>query len=415
MKIGIGKLGKSVLFNSEHWGATGGDPEAPILLENIIHKNPNHQFVFIGVSDYYRASQSVRSRINKFNNVIDPWNNFSEWKSKTYKGVEDKSCDRQKYMEDFIIPNYKVDKAILLMGNASTSNVKGKSRQIKQPSELANPLDAHAKYAGPVVHYLNETNTPWVMVLNDPRLFPGVGKDLWNAPKKVLSQFNETIIHKSHTSYTNHTIIEHKIPSEYAHMETIFFIDKERGKIVDNTPNTLDSFFDDAPAETEDKPIKFMIVCNEGRPSRYKDLKKYILDHVTDIEIYGKWDERTIGDDTRFKGPKKFQELQAMLPKVKYTFCIPIKKGWVTAKFWEMAHYGIIPFLHPTYDEQRNIKCPDILRIKSSKDLFDKITFLENNLDEYNKLRNEIDSIILDEYYDGTLLNNKVMNELNNI
>ena len=36
MKIGIGKLGKSILFNDKNWGAIGGDNEAPILFENII-------------------------------------------------------------------------------------------------------------------------------------------------------------------------------------------------------------------------------------------------------------------------------------------------------------------------------------------------------------------------------------------
>ena len=126
-------------------------------------------------------------------------------------------------------------------------------------------------------------------------------------------------------------------------------------------------------------------LLNKFLKSRYKDLKRYILDHVEDVDIYGKWNENIISKDSRFKGPKKFNELQSMLPRVKYTFCIPIKKGWCTAKYWEMSHYGIIPFLHPTYDEQHNIKCPDFLRIKDSKDLFDKISYLENDDVAYAK------------------------------
>jgi len=158
-----------------------------------------------------------------------------------------------------------------------------------------------------------------------------------------------------------------------------------------------------------------MIVCNEGRPSRYNDLKKYILDHVEEVDIYGKWDERTIGDDVRFKGPKKFNDLQEMLPRVKYTFCIPIKKGWVTAKFWEMAHYGIIPFLHPTYDEQDNLKCPEFLRVKDSADLFKKIQFLEDNPDAYETLKGNIESMLKDEYYDGSYLNDLAIKTLKEI
>ena len=155
-----------------------------------------------------------------------------------------------------------------------------------------------------------------------------------------------------------------------------------------------------------------MIVCNEGKPSRYPDLKKYILDHVEDVDIYGQWNSDTIGDDKRFKGPKKFNELMQMLPRVKYTFCIPIKKGWVTAKVWEMAHYGIIPFLHPTYDEQDNLKVPEFIRVKDSQDLFNKIKFLEEKPKAYQELRDLLDNLLKDEYYDGSYLNNKIMEEL---
>ena len=209
-----------------------------------------------------------------------------------------------------------------------------------------------------------------------------------------------------------------KIPAEYKAMETIFLVGKERGKAIVNTPASLDVFFSDetvTDSDPSEKSIKFMIVCNEGRPSRYPDLKKYILDNVQDVDIYGKWEEETIGADKRFKGPKKFNDLQEMLPRVKYTFCIPIKKGWVTAKFWEMAHYGIIPFLHPTYDEQNNLKCPEFLRVKDAKDLFKKIEFLENNPEAYDILRKNLDSMLKDEYYDGSYLNNLTMKTLREI
>ena len=38
MNIVIGKLGKSILFNSKNWGAIGGDLDAPIFYENLITK-----------------------------------------------------------------------------------------------------------------------------------------------------------------------------------------------------------------------------------------------------------------------------------------------------------------------------------------------------------------------------------------
>lgn len=412
--VAVGKVGRSVLFNSNNWGAIGGDNEAPIFYENLFHANPDVTFYLVGVSDYSRLDHKARERINKHKNVVDAWEGFNEWR-KTWEG--DDRAERIDYMTHWMKTAPKIDAGLFFMGPTATTNVYGKSHKVTDPDSLANPLIMQAKYAGPVIDFLNEAKLPYAIILNDPRFFPASMRDLFHRPKVILSQYNETIKHKSWRSYADMTWDILDIPSRYKAVETIFLIGKERGKAIVETASSLDSFFGEQLGEepTGEKDVKFMIVCNEGRPSRYPDLKKYILDNIQDIEIYGKWDERTIGDDPRFKGAKKFNDLQKMLPRVKYTFCIPIKKGWVTAKFWEMAHYGIIPFLHPTYDEQNNLKCPEILRVKDSKDLFKKIEFLEKNPEAYAILRKNIEKMLKDEYYDGSYLNNLTMSTLREI
>lgn len=414
MKIAIGKVGKSILFDSNKWGAIGGDNEAPIFYENLFHNNPDVDFYLVGVSDFTRLDRKEQERINKHGNVHDVWEHFNEWR----KGYDnDERGERIFYMQDWMknaAP--KFDAGLFFMGPTATSNVWGKARKVTEPDKLASPLMMQCKYAGPVVDFINETGMPYAIILNDPRFFPAQMRDLFHRPKVILSQYNEVINHRAWKAYADMEMTHVKIPAEYKAMETIFLIGKERGKAIVDTPSTLDSFFTDAVERKEgEKDINFMIVCNEGRPSRYNDLKKYILDHVEEVDIYGKWDERTIGDDVRFKGPKKFNDLQEMLPRVKYTFCIPIKKGWVTAKFWEMAHYGIIPFLHPTYDEQDNLKCPEFLRVKDSADLFKKIQFLEDNPDAYETLKGNIESMLKDEYYDGSYLNDLAIKTLKEI
>ncbi len=411
----IGKIGKSVLFDSSRWGAIGGDNEAPIFYENLFHRNPDINFYFIGVSDYSRLDRKERDRINKYNNVFDPWEGLPEFKS-TFKKQHD--IDQEtiniKYLEHWH-KNFDpgIDCGIFFIGPTATSNVRGKMHLMKEPSKLAKPLAMQSRYAGPVINYLNETQIPYSIIVNDPRFWPAQMRDLMHRPKVVLSQYDEVVNHRSVKAYGSVEIEHVKVPSKYSCVETIFLIGKTRGEQIVSTSPTLDSFFEKADESAdEEKNINFMVVCNEGRPSRYPQLKKYILDNVENIEIYGKWDERTIGDDPRFKGPKKFNELQEMLPRVKYTFCIPIKKGWVTAKFWEMAHYGIIPFLHPEYDEQNNLKCPEFLRVTDSKDLFDKIEFLENNPGAYSELRKNIDGMLKDEYYNGSYLNKLARNTI---
>jgi len=416
MKIGIGKIGRSVLFDSENWGAVGGDNEAPILYENLIRNNPQHTFIMLGQSDYSRLPLADKERINEHRNFIDAWAGLSDWKSNVFMSRDGviRPNGNQAFMEEFILtnPDLKVDAAIMLQGLVATSNVVGWARRRKERDTLATPLDAQKLYAGPTIHYLNTyRDIPWIMVLNDPRLYPGKMRDLMNPPKKIYSQYERICDHIACKEYDSAEDFTIRIPQEYKAMETIFLIGKTRGEAITKEESSLDSFFSDAEPDSESgaKDINFMVVCNEGLPSRYPDLKKYILDHVQDVDIYGKWNPDTIGDDNRFKGPKKFNELQSMLPRVKYTFCIPIKKGWVTAKFWEMAHYGIIPFLHPTYDEQKHLDVPAFLRVKDSKELFDKIKFLEENPEAYDQLRDAIDKALLDEYYDGTYMNNTLL------
>lgn len=410
--IAVGKIGKSVLFNSSQWGAIGGDNEAPIFYENLFHKNPDITFYIIGASDYSRIDKSERDRINQCGNVIDAWDTFTEW-GKSYRG-ESKS-KRQDYLAEWMKTSPKIDIGLLFIGPTGTSNVVGKSRLMSDPTTLASPIEMLSKYAGPVIDYLNmNRQMPWVGILNDPRFFPANMRDMFHRPSLVLSQYTESIKHTTVTAYDNHKPETVNVQSNYTAMETIFLIGKEKGKAITEAPTaSLDSFFEDTVELKEgEKDIKFMIVCNEGRPSRYPDLKKYILDHIENVDIYGKWTDEILNNDKRFKGPKKFNDLQQMLPRVKYTFCIPIKKGWVTAKFWEMAYYGIIPFLHPTYDEQNNLKCPEFLRVTDSQDLYKKIEFLEKNPDAYNILRSNIESMLKNEYYDGTYLNNLTIQTL---
>ena len=417
MRIGIGKIGKSVLFNSKNWGAVGGDNEAPILYEHLITQNPEHTFVMLGASDFDRLSIAEQERINVHGNFIYAFSGFSEWRKNQWdkSKAQHPSNDRQEFMENIIIPNpkFEIDAGVFMCGQVATSNVGGWARKQTDHTQLAKPLDVQRKYAGPTIHYLNKyKEVPWLMLLNDPRLYPGKMRDLMNPPRKIFSQYNQKCLHRNSIEYDSPVREITEIEQLYKGIETTFLIGKEKGKSIQEAPNTLDSFFGEPEEKTTEKDINFMIVCNEGKPSRYPDLKKYILEHVDDVDIYGQWNSDTIGDDSRFKGPKKFNDLMTMLPRVKYTFCIPIKKGWVTAKFWEMAHYGIIPFLHPTYDQQKHLDVPDFIRVKDSKDLFNKIKFLEENPKAYQQLRDQLDDILKEEYYDGSYLNDLILGKL---
>lgn len=417
MNIFIGKIGKSVLFNPSSWGVTGGDNEAPKYYENLFHRNPQHTFYFLGANDFARLPLADQQRINKHKNVVNIWGGFAAWR----KANPDISArlSNIKFLEQWVKTNQiKFDCGVLFAGPTGTSNVEGKTTRMKNPSEMSKPLEMLCRYVAPLVSFLNDTELPYALIVNDPRYFPSNARDWFHRPAVVLSQYEEDAITVSKVAYNSADTVKKTVKTTYSAMETIFLIGLERGGSAASKPipSTLDSFFDDAPVLVEgEKDINFLIVLNEGRPSRYKLLKQAILNDVKDVSIYGKWEPETIGKDERFKGSLGFHELQQMLPRVKYTYCIPIKKGWVTSKFWEMAHYGIIPFLHPTYDEQNHLKAPPFLTVKNSKELFDKIKFLEDNPEAYETLRKNIDGMLKDEFYDGERLNKMTMDVLEKI
>lgn len=417
MNIFVGKIGKSVLFNPDSWGVTGGDNEAPKYYENLFHRNPEHKFYLLGANDFSRLSLASQQRINKNGNVFDLWGGFLHWR-KENPDVDDRASNIT-YMEQWIAErNLKFNVGVIFAGPTGTSNVHGKTTRMKDPDMMAKPLEMLCRYSGPLISFMNDTKVPYALIVNDPRYFPANARDWFHRPAVVLSQYEEIATVTSKLDYASGVTTKTSHKTKYSAMETIFLIGLQRGGTAANkpAPATLDSFFDDAPEIVEgQKDINFMIVLNEGRPSRYKALKAAILNDVKDVSIYGKWDPETIGTDTRFKGSLGFHELQTMLPRVKYTYCIPIKKGWVTSKFWEMAHYGIIPFLHPSYDEQRHMKAPEFLTVKNSKDLFDKIKFLEENPEAYEILRKNIDGMLKDEFYNGEQLNKLTMDELEKI
>ena len=186
-----------------------------------------------------------------------------------------------------------------------------------------------------------------------------------------------------------------RIPVMYAGMERMFLLGRSK----------LD-------LRGVEKTTKLAVVLNEGgngSKSRGEQAAWYIFNQFPEAQVYGKWSEEWM-KDPRFLGPVPFEKLQAtVLPFVKYTVIIPIMPGWVTAKYWEMVQYGIIPFMHPTYDMQRHIPCPDFIRLKSPADLLKKVEELESNPTLYKKVRKQLMETIKPEYYSGDDLNSTLM------
>lgn len=81
-----------------------------------------------------------------------------------------------------------------------------------------------------------------------------------------------------------------------------------------------------------------------------------------------------------------------------------------------MVHFGIIPFLHHTYDTQHNLKnIPEFLRCKNADDFKTKVNFLESNKQAMEKLQQDLYKIYPTEgYYDGHIFINKIYERFQN-
>ena len=372
------KFGKSIKFNPKSWSGLGGDVEAPSLIRSFARNNPNDLIIIIGKNDLENCDIPEKNIIS-IQDYYKKKNNIKNNKELGFKYIFEELKDT------------KIDGVFILGGPVGSTNLPDTSYRRKEWEKegkkiFAKCLECNLNYVAPLVYFLNKTKVPWLHILNDPR-YKMIGRDCLIAPEICLSQYNEEIVYSHLDNFEDQNIVKEKRQTIYSGIEKMFL-----------------THFDKFNDEGIEKDIKFLIVLNEGNngvKSRYPELKKYVLDYIDDVEIYGKWDKKTIKDDERFKGSIPFIELQELIPRVKYSFIIPIKEGWVTMKFWEMILNGIIPFMHPDYDSQNNLKVPKFLRIKDPEELHKKIEYLEKNPEIYQKLLKELKSMITEDDFNG--------------
>lgn len=387
--IGFAKIGKSIKFRTNKYSPVGGDNEASCTLRALANNNPDKTFYVIGRSDFSTLSDSDKVELFPYGNVVDVWEGVGlDISEEYYRHVID-------YFER---KGFELDFTVMMVGQVGSVTIPNKIIKVRDTDDdkPASVLDMTKWYVTPISTWLNEKKPLYVEVVNDPRYTMRQSRDLLHLPKISLGQYDWEYTTNAIRSYEDQTRIERKVKSTYAGMETAFCYDYDYEENV-NTNRRID----------------FAIVLNEGKPSRYDTLNEWVLNHFDDVEIYGKWEHEMAATDKRFRGSKHIEEIQNMMNNVKFTFIIPIAPGWTTSKYIEMIHAGVIPFLHPTYDEQRHLPIPEFLRPKTPKEFHDRMERLLNNKEEYETVLNGLRKAVLKkEYYDGTFINDKIMKSI---
>lgn len=408
--IGIGKFGQTIRFDIGINSGTndGGNYDAPLLFNKLFELNPDNNYYIISRSNWSRLDDSVRKILNKNNNVFD---------------ILPGSCDFKSGYNYLVENDVKLDYCILFNGISTRYNITGTMQYEDGKTNTA--LVSHFNYSAPIVYLLDKTNVPWFGIATDPRYCPLTTRDITNLPKFILSQINKTVKFECYEDFdpdivnvrTDLHLIEKDVPVYYAGVETIMAIDDvlSNSKEFNTKPvvKRKSMFYMMTKPKTDDLKTKttsdVVIVANQNKfckLNRLAEIKNYIGDDP--VDVYGKYDDDSIFSDERFKGPLKLDELYKALKSYKYTLIVPVEYDWATSKYIECINNNLLPFFHPVYDTQKNVKIPEFLRVNSPAEFHEKVEEVSTNEDLYNRLMSECKQLVNDNIKSGKYMNDLI-------
>jgi len=407
-KVGFFKLGKAIKFNENSWGAIGGDCEPKQLINSIAKRNPNIDYWLLSPNDLGRVRAKEKPAVQS---LFGPPVETESAAPSNVKEFHSTMTDRKSADEAAqLIKDLDLDFIFFYTGPSSTVNIPDYINKVDGTGRVKS-LDFFKYYAAPIIKAMNELEkkVPIVGLLVDNRYILAC-KD-WsnnNRPTYYLAQNTFTKTEEFFCNPPLRDVDTIESTYEYSGIETVFLLDKKR--------YNTDELFE------MKKTNSFMMLQNQGKGSggmdRWDPVRDYIVKNDIETDIYGKWDDNLKEEYPKwFKGEKRIESMTDELLATKYTFCVPIKEGMVTSKYAEMLHYGIIPFLHPSYDTDFNV-FPDghFIRCKSPEDLKKKVQFLNDNPDHYKKLfYNLQEKYLKDSYYTGEHVDNKIWEAYNKI
>jgi len=255
-----------------------------------------------------------------YGNVVDCWTDFKS------NSDEEKWQWINKWHECV-----KFDYGVIMFGQVGTVTIPNRIEQVKDRSLTASVIDMTKNYSTPLTVWLNDSKVPYIEIQNDPRYHCNQSRDLFHLPFSTLSQYDYEFDANHIESYEKQDRITTRVKARYAGMEVGYCFGRSYPDI-----------------KSYDKNKKFMVVLNEGNPSRYDMLNEWVLKYLKNVNVYGRWEDERATSDPRFVGSLDINKLSDLLKSVKYTLIVPIAPGWVTSKYIEMIHNGVIPFFHPS-------------------------------------------------------------------
>ena len=366
------------------------------LLINLAYNNPNDNFYIIGQNTFSDLKPYEKEMYFPNNNVFDTLENSTNDLSVKYLHPLEWLNEKQINLDYGII------------GGGPTLNINIPNMIYTKSGTIGKPLDMAKRGVAPIIHTLNETGIPYVSLVDDPRcLNTSMAKDLFNNPKVCLSQVNAKVVSKNIKSYSDQSMIETEISVIYSNIEMACNLDEKIELIDDDWKKRKTKSGIVLNEAGMDERIDSKKLGNGHRP-RYPILRDWFLND--ECAVYGKWHESILQSHSAFKGFIKRNELYPEMKKWKHSLCIPIDKGWATAKYLEYLKCGVSPFMHPEYDSQKNTHIQDFYRVQSVEEMRDKIAMSDDiHIREINR---GIKKCLSNEFVSGQRINDDIYSAL---
>lgn len=411
MKIGYGKIGRSMPLSIEKCGTLGGDVEMIPPIKELALRHPDDEFILVG-----RNTGENPTDVGLPNNVINPW---IEWGPELRKQVNKNelnhpnlSVDEHVKVADIIdgiIGNTfeELDGLVLWIGQHGTSNRPLPGIRVEG---LTKPQDWCAYYAGFLMRGANRFRDADPFTREEVYLNADARNNLkmrdlaWPLQYPVLTQYEFT--HKQRYARGGR---DHYLFDGFSHMSNATIVRDpdiweadvqnvysrlEINALKPGTPfGDLISFNDDWNDREH-----FGLFINEAAHKVNEKLRRLtaVRDWVLPLNpkfIHGTWTPKSQKELGRDISPVAWEHYYPKLHSVRCTFTTPSSgSGYATTKPWEAFAAGTVCFFHPEYDTQNNIlgdADPALrtwLRVSSPEQLQQRVKNLNEDKDAWSWL-----------------------------
>lgn len=360
-RVGYMKIGRTIHLDPRKWGFVGGDDEPPLVLQTLARRNPQDEFVLVGLNSGWETAKDQYPP-----NVVNPWVDMPDVRAalaraNTSDEVFEAMSDGKLYPLF-----YGLDALIVWAGQSGTSNTAiPKVGSTWASGDLVTPLQSQIRQSAYATIGINifRARDPLryeeIWLNPDPRNVPKMRDLKWPQRRPILTQYNFTETRKFER-YTDDRSPE-SCGFDLAQWEGdhLWVAGQEhqysRLEICGVTPEHIGV----QPYVGWDIRARFGLFINEARTyvthARRPIVREWVLPLKPDF-IHGKWADGHAEELGREITPAPWERYYPLLRSVKSTLTTPSSgSAWATTKPWQAFATRTVCFFHPRYDMQDNI------------------------------------------------------------